>query len=269
MRLTSSQLRDLAWTEVQALVERQLKPLGDLAIARLDLSPGDRVVDIGCGAGGSLRQLAEVVGPDGAALGIDLSTTLADRARTQCAGLDQVSVVAADAQTMSFEPANFSAAFSRFGVMFFDNPMAAFSNIRHCLRPNGQFAFVCWRSLQENELDFAPLAAAAPAMPKHLVDEAGQALPFSLANRQTIEAILSASGFRNCLIEPHDLPVSSGDLNDMLTVSLKVGSLGSLLREHPDQVEAVRPLVEAMLRTRAGSGDVYLNAAVWVVTATA
>ena len=264
---TSAQLRDQAWAEVEDLVELQLRPLGELALAALDVNLGDRVIDIGCGGGRTLKSLAERVGPKGAAIGLDLSATMAARAQALCSGIPQVQVICADAGNHEFEPGEFSAAYSRFGVMFFENPADAFANIRRSLRPGGRLAFVCWRSLQENEVDLAPLEAAAPVLPSHLVEAVGQALPFSLANRDTLGEILATAGFSQIEIEPHDLAVSSGDLDAMLKISLKVGSLGSLLREHPDYAPAARPLVEAMLRTKVNSGGVNLTAAVWVVKA--
>lgn len=264
---TSAQLRDQAWAEVEDLAERQLRPLGELALAALDVNLGDRVLDIGCGGGRTLTDLAERVGPKGAAVGIDLSAAMAARAQALCSGLPQVQVICEDAGTYDLEPGAFSAAFSRFGVMFFGDPAEAFANIRRSLRPGGRLAFVCWRALQENELDLAPLEAAAPVLPSHLVEAAGQALPFSLANRDTLAEILATAGFSQIEIEPHDHAVSSGDLEAMLEVSLKVGSLGSLLRELPDYAAAARPLVGAMLRTKVNSGGVNLKAAVWVIKA--
>ena len=269
MPQTPAQLRDQAWAEVEDLVELQLRPLGELALAALDLKPGDRVLEIGCGGGRTLKDMAQRIGPLGAVVGIDHSAAMAARAQALCSEIPQVQIICADAENHDFQTGAFSAAFSRFGVMFFQNPVEAFANIRRSLPPGGRLAFVCWRSLTENELDLTPLMAAASVLPSQLVEAAGHALPFSLAHRDTIETILTVSGFSNVEIEPHDLDVSSGDLDSMLEVSLKVGSLGSFLREHPDSAEAARPLVQAMLRTKAISGEVYLKAAVWVVTATA
>ena len=267
--MNAAKRRDQAWAEVEDLVELQLRPLGELALAALGLGPGDKVLDIGCGGGRTLKAMAQQVGPKGAVVGIDLSAAMAARAQTLCSDIPQVQVICADAGNHDFQTGAFSAAFSRFGVMFFEEPAEAFSNIRRSLSPGGRLAFVCWRSLQENDLDLAPLIAATSILPSQLVEAAGHALPFSLAHRDTIETILTVSGFSNVEIEPHDLDVSSGDLDSMLEVSLKVGTLGSLLREAPDQAEAARPLVQAMMRTKATSGEVYLKAAVWVVTATA
>ncbi|OYU70366.1 MAG: methyltransferase [Alphaproteobacteria bacterium PA2] len=266
---TPAQLRDKAWAEVEDLVELQLKPLGELALAALSLGPGDKVADIGCGGGRTLSAIAEAVGPAGTAVGIDQSAAMAERAQALCSGLPQVQVICADAGRYEFQTREFTAVYSRFGVMFFEKPADAFANIRRGLSPGGRMAFVCWRSMQENELDYAPIKAAGSVLPRHLVEAAGEALPFSLARRDTIDAVLIAAGFSHLEIEPRDLAVSSGDLGAMLEVSLKVGSLGSLLREYPDYAEAARPLVEAMLKTKAASGGVYLKAAVWIVIATA
>ncbi len=163
--LTEDEIRVGAWAEVREPLERQLAPLGRRALAALAPSPGESVLDIGCGGGETALDLARSVAPDGTVVGVDLSAAVLVFARRAAKGCERVRFVQADAQVFLFEPASFDAAFSRFGVMFFADPTAAFINIRRSLRPNGRLAFVCWRALEENPLDLLPLRAASPHLP--------------------------------------------------------------------------------------------------------
>jgi ubiquinone/menaquinone biosynthesis C-methylase UbiE len=159
--LTQDEVRVGAWAEVREALELQLAPLGRLALAALAPRPGESIVDIGCGGGETVLDLARAVAPDGTVVGVDLSGF----ARRAAKGCERVRFVQGDAQVYPFEPASFDAAFSRFGVMFFSDPTAAFINIRRGLKPNGRLAFVCWRSLEENQLDIVPLRAASAYLP--------------------------------------------------------------------------------------------------------
>jgi SAM-dependent methyltransferase len=179
-----------------------------------------------------------------------------------------VRFIQADAQLFPFEPATFDVAFSRFGVMFFADPVAAFVNIRRGLKPNGRLAFVCWRALEDNPLDIVPLRAASPHLPPQpsYVPEASG--PFAFADPDRLRDILESAGFESIEIIAHDERVGSGDLDQMLAVCSRVGALGKILREHPELKGAI-PAVRSALAAYDGPDGVRLNAATWVVTATA
>ena len=148
------------WVELQAPLDRQLAPLGQAAMAALAPKPGERILDIGCGAGNTTLELARAVAPDGRVTGADISHTLLEVARRRGADMAGVRFVEADVQVHSFEPGGFDAVFSRFGVMFFSDPTAAFVNIRRALKPGGRLAFVCWRTPAENPIMSLPMAAS-------------------------------------------------------------------------------------------------------------
>jgi SAM-dependent methyltransferase len=152
--------------------------------------------------------------------------------------------------------------YSRFGVMGFRDPVAAFANLHRILRPRGSLAFVCWRALTENELDHLPLSAAGFAAP---IDNT----PFSFADPPTIRRTLSAAGFTDITIDPHDEDVSSGDLDAMLQVLLRVGPLGRILRENPKLRANAAQRLRAALAQRGDPSSVHLRASVWIVTAKA
>jgi len=251
-----------AWGEVAELLDLQLPPLGLRAIDALSPKPGEVIVDVGCGAGQTVSQLADLVGPGGRVIGVDVAPLLLDLARRRAGGLNQVSFVECDAQALGLPDGSVDGLFSRFGVMSFTDPVAAFANFRRIIKPSGRLAFVCCRSLEENELDWLPLRAAGL---ENMIDRT----PFSFADPDHVRAVLEASGFARIAIRAHDEPVSSGDLDAMTAVLLKVGPLGRILRENPELRIAAEPRVRAALAARGDRARVALEAAAWIVTARA
>lgn len=251
-----------AWAEAYELIDLQLSPLGLKAIEALSLGSGDTVLDIGCGAGQTLLQLAERVGTKGQVIGVDVAPLLLEIAKRRTAPLGQVRLIQADAQSLDLPSGSTDAVFSRFGVMSFNDPVAAFANFRRILRPSGAFAFSCWRSLQENELDHLPLSAAGV---QSTVDQS----PFSFADPENIRRTLEAAGFDEIVIEMHDEKVSSGDLDAMTWVLQKVGPLGKIVRETPSLRATAEPLLRKALAALGDPSRVQLLASVWIVTARA
>ena len=251
-----------AWAEAYELIDLQLSPLGLRAIEALGLSSGDVVLDIGCGTGQTLLQLAERIGAEGRVVGVDIASRLLEIAKRRTGSLSQVSLIEADAQYLDFASESADAVFSRFGVMAFSDPIAAFANFRRILRPSGVLAFCSWRSLQENELDHLPLAAAGFHSP---ADDS----PFSLASPEHIRRTLFAAGFAEIVIRPYDEKVSSGDLDAMTEVLLKVGPLGKIVRENPALRATAEPRLRQELARLGDPSKVELLASVWIVTARA
>src|SRR5215510_5661148 len=267
--LSQDEVRVGAWAEIRELLELQLAPLGRRGLAALAPCAGESVLDIGCGGGETALELARAVAPVGTVVGIDQSAAVLAFALRAAKGCERVRFVHADAQVFPFEPASFDAAFSRFGVMFFADPTAAFINIRRSLRPNGRLAFVCWRALKQNLLDILPLRAASahlPPQPAHDPDAPG---PFAFANLDRVRGILERAGFAEIEITARDEQVGSGDLDTMLAVCSRVGALGKILRDNPEFRGATLPAVRTALAAHDGPDGVRLNAATWVVTARA
>ena len=253
-------LADKARAEVADLLDLQLSPLGLRAIEAVSPRIGDTVLDVGCGAGQSVLQLADRVGPDGRVTGVDIAPLALQVARRRAAGRSNVRFIECDALRLALPDGSIDCVFSRFGVMAFQDPVATFSNFRRMMRPSGRLAFVCWRSLDENELDLLPLRAAGL---EGQLDPA----PFSFADSGDILTTLEAAGFRQVTIRAHDELVSSGDLDAMIVVLLSVGALGRIIRKNPDMRPAAESRVRAALSARGNRTAVALNAATWVVTA--
>jgi len=251
-----------AWAEVREPLDRQLSPLGLRAMEALSPRSGEVIVDVGCGTGQTVLQLANLVGPEGRVIGVDIAPLLLDAARKRASGLGHISFIEGDAVALDLPQASVDAFFSRFGVMAFPDPAAAFSNFRRMLKPTGRLAFVCWRSLEENELDLLPLRAAGL---EHLLDPT----PFSFQDPRFLRATLNKAGFNDVRIAAHDQAVTSGDLDAMIMVLLKVGPLGRIVRENPELRLSAETRVRAALVTKGDPTRVALQAATWVVSARA
>ena len=167
------------WVALDGRLDALISPYGDRALERTKPALGERVLDVGCGCGRTTLELAARVGSPGSVTGIDISTVMLARARERArkSGAQNVRFENADVQTHAFEPGSFDLAFSRFGVMFFADPVAAFANLRGALAPGGRLAFVCWQPLANNPWMQVPLAATAPHLklpePPVLVREPG------------------------------------------------------------------------------------------------
>lgn len=255
-------LHEKAWAQIYELIDLQLSPLGLRTIEALSLRLGDSALDVGCGAGQTLLQLAERVGTGGRVIGVDVAPLLLEIAKRRIGSLGQVRLIEADAQSLDLPPGGMNAVFSRFGVMSFADPVAAFSNFRGILKSSGMIAFCCWRSLAENELDRFPLSAAG-------VQTEVDHTPFSLADPNHIRLTLESAGFSKIAIEPHDEKVSCGDVDATMKVLLKVGALGKIVREDPDLRAKVEPRLREALVAMADPSEVHLTASIWIVTARA
>ncbi|MEM9359753.1 MAG: class I SAM-dependent methyltransferase [Pseudomonadota bacterium] len=257
---TAVEIADAARAEIADLTDLQLLPLGQAAIAELAPASGQIVLDVGCGAGGSILLLTDRVGTTGRVIGVDIGRRVLAVASARTKHLPHVTLVEDDAAQFQHPSQSIDAIYSGFGVMFFADPVRAFANLKRMLRPGGRLAFVCWRSLQENELDAHPLQAAK-------LDIAIDDTPFSFEDPQIIRSVLGEAGFRDISMRKHDASVSCGGLEETLQVATTVGPLGKVLRETPSLMDDVKPRVREALSSRVRGGAVYLKAATWLVSA--
>jgi len=255
------------WARFQVQLDRQLAPLGAEAMRRLAPVEGEQVIDIGCGCGETSLALAERVGASGRIVGVDVSRPMLEVARRRPAPGLNVSFEEIDAQKGDLGCGGFDAAFSRFGVMFFEDPPAAFANLRAALRPGGRLAFVCWRPLAENPWMGVPLAAAAPFLPASAPPDPTAPGPFAFADPLRVRAILDKAGFAAVKIEPFDTDIGSGGVEDTLTLAFRLGPLGAALRETPAAADPAAGAVRAALEPHLTTAGVMMPAAVWIVSA--
>jgi SAM-dependent methyltransferase len=251
------------WVNHQDRMDVQLEPLGKAVLAKLAVQAGERVLDVGCGGGTTTARLAAAGAKP---TGIDISGPMLLRARERNPALD---FVEADAQTHDLGAAAFDAVFSRFGVMFFDDPVAAFANLARATKPGGRLAFVCWRPTTENPLFTVPMAAAADArvpMPDAPADPFAPG-PFAFADRDRTARILAEAGWTDVAIEPHDAMIGGNNIGNAVQLALQIGPLGRLLREWPEfRTGAVSAVWDALTKHLV-DGKVMLASATWIVSA--
>lgn len=255
------------WANFQEALDRQVGPLGAKVIEALAPAAGERLLDIGCGCGETTLELAKRVGPSGAVLGVDISQPMLAVARERATGIPQASFLEADAQTHPFGAGAHDAIHSRFGVMFFENPVAAFANLRRALKPGGRLGFVCWRAAAENPIMTLPMIAAAPHLPPPVPPTPGAPGPFAFADGDRLRRILADAGFQDIALEPQDMAAGGNNLEAALDLALRVGPLGAQLRERPDARPSVISDVRAALASHLKDGRVFLPSATWIVSA--
>ena len=256
------------WAEHQDRIDRQIRPLGLAAMDRLAPEPGEHILDVGCGCGDSSLDLARRVGPEGEVLGLDVSAPMLEvaRGRAEAAGAGNLAFLDADAQTARL-PGGRDAVFSRFGVMFFSDPTAAFANLRSALRPGGRLGFVCWRPLAENLWMRLPAGTAADLVPPAPPPEPGAPGPFAFADPDRVRRILVEAGFIGVDIAGHDEPIGGLDLEGTVEMSFRVGPLGAILREQPDLAPVLRERVREAVSPWLRGDAVYMPSATWLVSA--
>jgi ubiquinone/menaquinone biosynthesis C-methylase UbiE len=261
------------WVRLQEHLDAQISQLGVFAMQRAAVQSGEHVLDVGCGCGQAALELAERVGSQGTVLGVDISAPMLARARERQSerGLKNLTFLQADAQTYRFEPARFDLLFSRFGVMFFENPAAAFANLHTAVRPGGRLCFVCWQALDKNEWARVPLAAATRHVPLPTPASQDAPGPFAFANPDRVRSLLTTGGFTEVNFEPHDAQLRMGGattVDEAVDFTLEIGPISRLLA---DVSTDIRSRVTEDLRTAltpyAKEKEVRLGGAVWVVTA--
>lgn len=251
-----------------------LKTFGEAALAAAAPQPGERVLDVGCGSGTSTFAIAQRIGPDGHALGVDISQQLIERARTDTPPGAPVAFLRADAAIATISEPRFDLLFSRFGVMFFDDPTAAFTHMRDAVKAGGRLAFVCWRGVQENDWVRVPMTAIRDLVPPITADPNAPG-PFAFGDRNRLESILSDAGFVNIDIAPFDSAISYGQgdtrdaaIDDALDMAFAVGPLSRALADQPEDVRSqAAKAVRAAFAHRPGETSIQLDGAVWIVTA--
>jgi SAM-dependent methyltransferase len=264
------------WLAGETFVERSIGRFGAAALAAAAPRPGERVLDVGCGTGGTSVALAQAVGATGVVLGIDVSPPLrADaRRRAEAAGTGHAAFLEADAQRHPFAPGQFDLVFSRFGVMFFPDPVAAFANIKRGAREGARMAFVCWRRLEDNPWAAIPFAAAKPHLPALLAPDPEDPGPYSFGDSARVRRILDAAGWHDIAFERIDDPVPlapAGGLGEALQFLTCAGPTGrAMLKASEAQRErATSAIAEALTPHLGPNGDLSLTGSCWIVTSRA
>lgn len=258
------------WVALFDLIDAQISPLGREAMDRAQIRSGERVLDVGCGCGQTSVELAERVGSRGRVLGVDISAPMLAVARER-AKLPQLGFARADAQIHAFEREAFDLVFSRFGVMFFEDPVAAFTNLRRALAPGGRLCFVCWQPLASNPWMRVPVQAIAQHVELPAPPAPGVPGPFSLADRGRVLEILGMAGFQGVACEPFEGKLALGrglELAQIVDFVQQMGPAGALLREASDELrERAAASLHAALEPHFEGDAVVLDFSCWIVSA--
>lgn len=261
------------WVTYDAEMDSRLRPMAFDLLRRSEVGPGNDVLDVGCGAGSTTEQIAHAVGPTGTILGLDISEPLLSVARKRCEALSHVTFLNADAQVHPFAPQSFDLLMSRFGVMFFNDPFAAFTNLLSALRPSGRLHFVCWASADRNPWFTVPLNVAK----EHLGPPEPVSLrapgPLAFGDCDYVAEILSVAGFRNLQIESVETTMMSSDSPEkQAEVYLRMGPAARLVAAKspgPEVMDAITTSLISELRHYATTDGIALGATVHYVAATA
>jgi len=260
------------WVTNQGRHDRMLEPFLTMILGAAAITTGDQVLDVGCGCGATTRAAARMATP-AEVTGIDLSAAMLARAAADArtALLANVSFIEGDAQVQPFEPASFDAVISRFGLMFFADPIAAFTNLRRATRPGGRIVFACWQPMAANPWLLIPGAALAEHVPPPEPGDPDAPGMFSLADPDRVRGILTDAGWGEADIAPAraSILVGGGGTVEEAVEFLRGGSMARSLLADADEVTRHRALasVRSALLPYADSDGVHLDAAVWLVRA--
>lgn len=241
-----------AWVSEQDLLDRVLAPFEHLLVEGAAAQGARDVLDIGCGTGSTTVAIAGSLGEGGCCTGIDISAPMIEAARAR---VDweraPAEFVLADAGSHRFERARFDRIVSRFGVMFFADPVAAFANLRRSAREDAALDLIVWRSAGDNPFMTTAERAAAPLLPELPARNPGPG-QFGFADPDHVGAILEQGGWRDIAMDPLDVAcaMSDGELERYFT---RLGPLGRVL----DQVDA--PLRERLVETVRAAFDRYVH----------
>lgn len=258
-----------AWVDSQEILDRLFEPLEDLLVEAVTTGPAGRVLDVGCGTGATTLAMARQLGAAGDCTGIDLSEPMVEVARSRAAQDDvRARFLQADAQRHPFEPASFDMITSRFGVMFFDDFVQAFANLRSATKEGGSLRLIVWRSAEENPFMTTAERAAVPliTLPAREPGAPGQ---FALADAQRVRTILEESGWHDIDVLPIDIGCTMPE-KGLVTYLTRLGPLGRALADADTSTrtriaEAVRPAFDPYV----DGSEVRFTAACWTIGASA
>jgi len=258
------------WAADQERTDQLIRAHGEAALAAGKATAGESALDIGCGCGATALALAEAVGRTGRVLGVDVSGPMLAVARRRAEGIPSLTFAEADASRADLN-GPYDLLFSRFGVMFFDDPPAAFTHMRASLKPGGRLAFVCWREARDNPwaalpaqtarkaagIDLAPMDPTAPG-------------PFAFGDKDRVAAILAAAGFTGITFAPFEAPMYLGSsARSAAEGAVRIGPASRVAREAPpERLPAIIDAIEAALAPLAAAdGSIALPGRTWIVTA--
>ena len=264
------------WTQRNDEMDAMLRPLGATAIERAAPASGEQVLDIGCGCGGTTLDMVQDLGATGHVIGVDISEPMLDLATQKIAQLPETlqgvpSFQLADASSFDFSPATYDLIFSRFGVMFFADPPAAFANMRKALKPGGRVTFLCWGPPDQNDWIMTPFMAARAHLPPTEKPDPRAPGPFAFSDTDYVTDILATAGFTDIGFEATSPVMKMGrgqTLDETAEFFMEVGPVSRALVDQPDSLrEVVKSAITSAIEDRYADGFVEMGGKCWIVTA--
>jgi SAM-dependent methyltransferase len=260
------------WVGLEGFVERRVRAVNDLLLARSGVKAGERALEIGCGTGAFTVPLAAAVGERGEVLGADISAAMLAGAKKRLAEarLANVALVEADAQTHRFEPGRFDLIASRFGVMFFADPAAAFTNLLAAARPGGRLCFACWAALDDNEHWLIPYRVALRHLGPPEARPPRAPGPMAYADPDYVRSFLGAAGFAEIAVAREHPDIFASTAGEEAEHACIMGPSGRLIDEKkPDEAtrQTIRREIEDAFAARFHGGKAVLPSTVFLVTA--
>ncbi|MCP3935989.1 MAG: methyltransferase domain-containing protein [Actinomycetia bacterium] len=257
------------WTLAQDRIELMLAPFDSLLLDYVGLEEGQSVLDVGCGCGSTSLAVADVIGPDGSVIGVDVSTPMLDRARIRAGRGSNINFIEADAQTTDFKSLGVDHIVSRFGVMFFDNPVAAFSNIATAGGPGARLSFLCWRSPKLN-----PWFGFAGRAVRDFVElprpDRGGPGPFAMADHEVIAGTVLGAGFADLEISEHEVEISfggGGEIDELVDFAMGFGPVGRAVAGDDDQSARARDALTSAIGELWSDRAIRFDGSCWLVQA--
>lgn len=258
------------WVRVQSAMESRLSAIEDLLIARAQPRPGDHILEIGCGTGTTTARLAEAIGPTGHIVAVDVAKPMLDLARIRLAAQRNATLTEADAATARFDR-KFDLLTSRFGIMFFEDPVAAFTNLHSALKPGARLVCVAWAPIADNPHWSIPLGLAIDRLgpPKPRRPHAPGPLGFD--DPAYVTNTLTAAGFTNVSVRAEPVTLVGRSLDEEATVAATMGPAGALLDEKEADPETRAELVAAFRAAlpRYADPNARMRATIHLITARA
>lgn len=247
-------------------VERMIAPLNAALLALAAPQPGERVLDVGCGGGITSAAFAAAVGPTGRVLGLDVSAVILEVARQRYAQVPALAFEAGDAATLAL--GGFDLVASRFGVMFFPDPLAAFKNLYRAIAPRGRLAFVCWRAIELNPWMGDCARAAFTVLPKPEPPPPGAPGPFAFGDAGRVRRLLADAGYVDVELTPRDLLLELGTVDDAIEQMTGMGPAAPAYAAADATVRAAAvAALRAVLDAHRDGDLVRMPGAVWLVRA--
>lgn len=258
------------WVANIERLERMLVPLAEQLLTHAAPQAGEQVLDVGCGGGPTSAALAAAVAPAGTVLGVDVSAPILAVAERRYADRSNLRFAQGDAGSMPLGDGSFDLVTSRFGVMFFPDPVGAFAHLRAALKPGGRLRFICWRALALNPWMALPVQAAFSILPRPEPQPPTAPGPFAFADEAYLRGILEAAGYAAIRIDAHDATLDLGPIEESVEQMTHMGPAAQAFEQADASTRtAVSEAVRATLRAHVHEGRVRLTGATWLVAAEA